>query len=117
MSAQTELRPDIEIGNKPGSNKVSREPGGTRKPHRVLWLIVLFIAMVLAGVIGVTVAANLTDPAVPTQVVYPVPNANAREGRVPARRRTPTSAKAVSPRSAVKSRNANDREGRVSDSR
>ena len=83
MTAQTELRPDIEIGNKPGSNKVSREPDATGKPHRVLWLIVLLIAMAVAGVVGVTVAANLTDPPAPTRVVYPVPNANDREDRVP----------------------------------
>ena len=116
MTAQTELRPDIEIGNKPGSNKVSREPGGTRKPHRVLWLIVLLIAMAVAGVVGVTVAANVTDPPAPARVVYPEPNANDREGRVP----PPPNAndrEGRVPTTAAQQPNANDREGRVSDNR
>ncbi len=117
MTAQTELRPDIEIGNKPGSNELRREPGGTRKPHRVLWLIVLLIAMAVAGVVGVTVAANLTDPPAPDPGRLPgaerqrarrprtraPPNANDREDRVPT--------------TAAQPPNANDREGRVSDNR
>jgi hypothetical protein len=99
MTAQTELRPDIEISRKPGS-KISREPGDTRKPHRVLWLIVLLITMAVAGAVGVAVAAHVTDPPAPTRVVFAEPNANSREGRVPT--------------SAAQEPNANDREGRVS---
>ena len=98
MTAQTELRPDIEIGRKPGSNKISREPGGTRKPHRVLWLIVLLIAMAVAGVVGVAVAAHVTDPRRPpgssTRSRTPTP-AKAASPRPSSR--TPTSAKAVCP--------------------
>ena len=85
MTTQTELRPDIEIGNKPGSNEVRREPGGTRKPHRVLWPIVLLIAMAVAGVVGITVTENLPLPRPPlgssTRSQTPI----RREGRVPAR--------------------------------
>ncbi len=114
MTAQTEHRPDIEIGNKPGSNKVGREPAATGKPHRVLWLIVLLIAMAVAGVVGVTVAANVTDPPAPTPVVYPVPNANSREGRVPAPPNANDREGRV-PTTAARQPNANDREGRVSD--
>jgi hypothetical protein len=113
MTAQTELRPDIEISRKPGSNKISREPGDTRKPHRVLWLIVLLITMAVAGVVGVAVAAHVTDPPAPTRVVYPEPNANSREGRVPGPPNA-NSREGRVPTSAAQEPNANDREGRVS---
>ena len=109
MTAQIDLRLDTENRRKPGGTEVSRKPGGTRKPHRVLWLVVLLIAMALAGVVGVVVAANVTDPPAPTRDVYPEPNANSREGRVPNANeregRVPTTAAHVP--------NANEREGRV----
>ena len=97
MTAQTELRPDIEIGNKPGSNELRREPGGTRKPHRVLWLIVLLIAMAVAGVVGVDrVAGNLTAPRrrlrSSTRCRTPT---RAKDAYL--RRRTPTTAKTACP--------------------
>jgi hypothetical protein len=97
MTAQIDLRPETDSSSKRGSNEISRKPRGTRKPRRGLWLIVLLIAMTVAGVVGVAVAANVTDPPAPTRVVYPEPNANSREGRVP----------------ATQEPNANDREGRV----
>ena len=114
MTAQTELRPDIESSRKPGSNKISREPGGARKPHRVLWLIVLLIAVAVAGVVGVAVAAHVTDPPTPTRVVYPEPNANSREGRVPRPPPNANDREGRAPTAAAQEPNANDREGRVS---
>jgi hypothetical protein len=90
MTAQTDLRSDTEI---------SRKRGGGRKPLRVFWPIVLLIAMALAMVVGVAVAAHVTEPPAPTRVVTQEPNANEREGRVPA--------------SATQQPNANEREGRV----
>ena len=137
MTAQTDLRLETENSRKPGSTEISRESGGARKPRRVLWLIVLLIAMAVAGVVGVVVAANVTDPPAPTRVVYPEPNANDREGRVPHHRahepntndregRVPTTA-AQEPNAneregrvaatATQEPNANTREGRVSDNR
>jgi hypothetical protein len=113
MTAQTDLRPETEISRKPGSNKISRKPGGARKPHRVLWLIVLLITMAVAGVAGVAVATNVTDPPAPTRVVYPEPNANSREGRVPGPPNANDREGRV-PTSAAQEPNANDREGRVS---
>jgi hypothetical protein len=113
MTAQTELRPDIEISRNPGSNEISRKPGDTRRPYRVLWLIVLLITMAVAGVVGVAVAAHVTDPPAPTRVVYPEPNANFREGRV-AGPPNANDREGRVPTSAAQEPNANDREGRVS---
>jgi hypothetical protein len=101
MTTQTDLRLETENSRKPGYTEIGRESGGARKPRRVLWLIVLLIAMAVAGVVGVVVAAHVTDPPAPTRVVYPEPNANDREGRVP----TTTD--------AAHEPSANDREGRV----
>jgi hypothetical protein len=107
MTVQADLRPDTEI---------SRKPGGTRKPLRALWLIVLLMAMALAGVVGVVVAAHVTDPPAPTRVVYPEPNANSREGRVAATATQQPNANEREgrvPATATQQPNANDREGRV----
>jgi hypothetical protein len=110
MTAQIDLRRKTEISPKPGSTEISpkpgstenrRKPGITRMPHRVLWLILLLIAMAVAAVVGVVVAANVTNPPAPTPVVYQEPNANEREGRVPT--------------TAAQEPNANEREGRVAD--
>jgi hypothetical protein len=90
MTAQTLVRPDTEI---------SRKRGDAPKPRRVLWPIVLLIAMAVAGIVGVAVAAYVTDPPAPTRVVTQEPNANDREGRLPT--------------TATQQPNANDREGRV----
>ena len=138
MTAQTDLRLETENSRKPGSTEISRESGGARKPRRVLWLIVLLIAMAVAGVVGVVVAAHVTDPPAPTRVVYPEPNANDREGRVPitttahepnanAREGRVTTTAAQEPNAnepkgrvaatATQEPNANTREGRVSDNR
>lgn len=92
MTAQIDLRPDSDV---------SREPGVARKPLRVLWPILLLIAMAVAGVVGMAVAANLTEPAAPTPVIYAEPSANSREGHGGA--------------SVTQEPNANEREGRVPD--
>ena len=115
MTAQTDLRPETEHDRKPGSTEISRESGGARKPRRVLWLIVLLIAMAVAGVVGVTVAAHVTDPPAPARVVYLEPNANSREGRVPATQEPNANEREGRvPTTAAPEPNANDREGRVS---
>jgi hypothetical protein len=74
-------------------------PARTRPTRRWLPLAVLLVAMAAAAVVGVAVSAQVTRPAPDTGIVYLEPNANTREGRVPA----PT---VVEP-------NANTREGRV----
>ena len=118
MTAQTDLRPETENDRKPGSTEISREPGGARKPHRVLWLIVLLIAMAVAGVVGVDVAAHVTDPPAPDSGRLPEPNANAREGRVPATQEPNANEREGRvPATATQEPNANTREGRVSDNR
>jgi hypothetical protein len=99
MTAKIDLRLDTKNRREPGGTEISRKPSGARRPHRVLWLVVLLIAMALAGVVGVVVAANVTNPPEPTPVVYEEPNANEREGRVPT--------------TAAQVPNANEREGRV----
>jgi len=119
MTTQIDLRPETEISRKSSSNDISREPSGARKPHRVLWLIVLLIAMAVAGVVGVVVAANVTDLPAPTQV-SPGPNANEREGRVPTTATQPPSANVREgrvPTTATQPPNANEREGRVAENR
>jgi hypothetical protein len=116
MTAQTELRPETDHDRKPGSNKISRKPGDTRRPYRVLWLIVLLITMAVAGVVGVAVAAHVTDPPAPTRVVYPEPNANSREGRVAGPPNANDREGRVPP-TAAQEPNANEREGRVFDNR
>jgi hypothetical protein len=108
MTAQTDLRPETED---------RREPGGTRKPRRGLWLIVLLIAMAVAGVVGVVVAANVTDPPAPTRVVTTQdPNAKDRDGRIPtsaAREPNPNEREGRIPTTTAQEPNPNEREGRI----
>ena len=89
MTQQTDRRPDTEI---------SSQHRGARQPNRYRWLLVVLLAMAIAGIVGVAVTSDMTAPPT-TPTVSHEPNANTREGRVP----TPTS---VEP-------NANTREGRV----
>jgi hypothetical protein len=90
MTLQTERRFETESG---------RPPTSTRPRRRVAWALSLLLAMVAAALVGVAVAAQLTRSTPAVQVVSETPNANTREGRVPA----PTFTEP----------NANTREGRV----
>ena len=120
MTVQTDLRPDTKHGREQGSTEATHKPDGNRKSRHVLWLIVLLIAMAIAGVVGVVVVAQVTDPPAPARVVDPEPNANDREDRVATtadREPNANNREGRVPTTADREPNANDREGRVSDNR
>jgi hypothetical protein len=108
MAVQTELLPDDEI---------SRERRSARRPRDVVGPIVLALGIGAAGVLGVSVAAWVTNPPPPAPVSATLePNANAREGRVPLTATREPNANAREGRvaaTATREPNANEREGRV----
>lgn len=112
MTAQTDLRPDTEISRQTGGSRQRRH---ARKPLRGLWLIVLLFAMAVAAVVGIALAAQVTDMPAPTRVVTQAPSPNDRGG-APATATRPPNANdregRISP-SAIQPPNANEREGRV----
>ncbi|HEY7009234.1 MAG TPA: hypothetical protein VH395_09850 [Jatrophihabitantaceae bacterium] len=79
-------------------------------------MIAILVAMAVAALAGVAVATSLTSPATHAQTVYQEPNANTREGRVPAPAQVEPNANIREgrvPTSAQVEPNANFREGRV----
>jgi hypothetical protein len=85
--------------DRPADTWISRKPGHVQQPLHIRWMLTLLLAIVIAVVAGVVVAAHLTGPPASTPTVYHEPNANTREGRVPA--------------ATIQEPNANTREGRV----
>ena len=67
-----------------GRTPKTTAPSSVRRARRWLWLAALLVAMAAAAIVGVAVAAHVTRPATDTWTVYNEPNANTREGRVPA---------------------------------
>jgi hypothetical protein len=96
MTQQMDRRPDTEI---------SRQSRGAKKSNRAEKLVAVLLAAAVAGFVGVAVVTHLTGPGTTTEHVFHVPDANAREGRVPTTL-TPVEPWGGSP-------NANAREGRV----
>lgn len=91
MAIQTDVRRHTSINRQPA----------VRKPHRVWWPVLLVLLITVAAVAGVVAATQVTDAPSPSRMVtIEEPNANAREGRVPATVTEPNA-------------NANAREGRV----
>jgi hypothetical protein len=106
MTVQTSRRPDTET---------HAEQRRASLPRRVVWLLALLVAMAVAAVVGVAVAAHLTSPATVAPTVYHEPNANTREGRVPAPTFTEPNASTREgrvPAPTYVEPNANTREGR-----
>ena len=88
MALQTDLRPDRQ-GTRP-----RRRVGRSR---RIWWTLAFLVAIAAATLGGLAIAAQLTSPPPSPRIVHHEPNANTREGRVPAHQEP----------------NANTREGRV----
>ena len=107
MTMQTDERRDLDL---------SVERRSIRQPHRITWPLALLVAVTIAGGAGVYVAANLTNAPATPPTIYHEPNANTREGRVPAKTVQEPNANTREdrvPTKTVQEPNANTREGRV----
>jgi hypothetical protein len=103
MTLQTHLRPDTQ------RTRPRRRAGRSR---RIWWALAFLVAIVAATLGGLAIAAQLTNPPSSPRIVYQEPNANTREGRVPAYQE-PNANTREGRVPAYQEPNANTREGRV----